>query len=262
MKSYKEAKMEEINETIIEPFEEFVFDDELYHYGKPRRSGRYPYGSGKDPYQHDDHSGISRNFLGRIDNMRKQNFTYTDEHGKKYTGDTAIAKSLGLTTSEFRIELGIAAAEQRCYNVARAKSLAKDGLGATEIGKVMGINESSVRSLLKTESEEKMNKAKETANLLKKLADEKGMLDVSKGVENELGISKEKLAQSLYLLKREGYNVYAGGIPQVTNKKGQQTTQQVLCKPGIDHKEIYNYDKTTQQEGCSNTRREHALYIL
>ena len=27
-------------------------EDELIHYGMPRRSGRYPYGSGKDPYQH------------------------------------------------------------------------------------------------------------------------------------------------------------------------------------------------------------------
>ena len=26
--------------------------NELMHYGMPRRSGRYPWGSGKDPYQH------------------------------------------------------------------------------------------------------------------------------------------------------------------------------------------------------------------
>ena len=28
-----------------------VYSDELYHYGVPRKSGRYPYGSGKEPYQ-------------------------------------------------------------------------------------------------------------------------------------------------------------------------------------------------------------------
>ena len=27
-------------------------DDILIHYGMPRRSGRYPWGSGEDPYQH------------------------------------------------------------------------------------------------------------------------------------------------------------------------------------------------------------------
>ena len=26
-------------------------NDYLMHYGMPRRSGRYPYGSGEDPYQ-------------------------------------------------------------------------------------------------------------------------------------------------------------------------------------------------------------------
>lgn len=30
-----------------------VYGDELYHYGIPRKSGRYPYGSGKEPYQDD-----------------------------------------------------------------------------------------------------------------------------------------------------------------------------------------------------------------
>lgn len=30
-----------------------VYGDELYHYGVPRKSGRYPYGSGQEPYQDD-----------------------------------------------------------------------------------------------------------------------------------------------------------------------------------------------------------------
>lgn len=30
-----------------------VGSEELYHYGVPRKSGRYPYGSGKEPYQND-----------------------------------------------------------------------------------------------------------------------------------------------------------------------------------------------------------------
>ena len=35
--------------TVLEP--QFKDEDELYHYGTPRHSGRYPYGSGKRPYQ-------------------------------------------------------------------------------------------------------------------------------------------------------------------------------------------------------------------
>ena len=50
----------------------------LMHYGMPRRSGRYPYGSGEDPYQH------GRDFLGRVDELRKEGFTFTDEKGKTW----------------------------------------------------------------------------------------------------------------------------------------------------------------------------------
>ena len=55
------------------------------------------------------------------------------------------------------------------------------------------------------------------------------------GVERELGISREKLNQALYMLEMEGYAVYGGGVPQVTNK-GQQTNLKVLCPPGTEHK--------------------------
>lgn len=216
--------------------------DSLMHYGMPRRSGRYPYGSGEDPYQHDN-----RDFLGRVEELRKQNFTYTDEKdGKTYTGDTAIAKSLGLSTTEFRTELGICKDERRMLQVARAKSLRDDGLNPTEIGRQMGVNESTVRSWFNQESENRMKAAQNTADFLKKrmeeVADKGGMLDVGKGAEIELNISKEKLDQALYLLKREGYEVYNNRVEQVTNR-GKFTTQKVLCPPGTEHKEIYDLER-------------------
>lgn len=210
-------------------------DSVLTHYGIPRRSGRYPWGSGDNPYQR------SGDFLSRVEELRKQNFTYADENGKKWTGDTAIAKSMGLNSTEFRTEISLAKNERRMLDVARAKSLRDDGKSNSEIGREMGVNESTVRSWLNENSEARMNKARETADFLKKHIDEKGMIDVGTGVERELGISKEKLNQALYLLEREGYPVYKGGIPQVTNP-GQQTNQKVICKPGTEHKEIYNYE--------------------
>ena len=219
--------------------------EELMHYGMPRRSGRYPYGSGDDPYQHG-----SRDFLGRVEELRKSNFEFVDEKGKKYTGDTAIAKSMGLTTGQFRTELGIANSERRALDVATAKSLKADGLGATEIGRKMGLPESTVRSLLDDRSEARMNQAKETAAHIKNIIDAKaksdpqghGMVDIGTGTEKELNISKERLNQATYLLEREGYVVYKGGISQVQNP-GQQTNQRVICTPGTKHKEIYEYDR-------------------
>lgn len=212
-------------------------DNYLEHYGTPRHSGRYPYGSGENPYQH------SGDFLGRISELKKAGFTYTDDDGKVWTGDNAIAKSMGLTSTEYRRQVSWAGYERRLDQVQRAKSLKADGLGATEIGKQMGLSESTVRSLLNPSSEDRMNQAMNTVNFLREKLNEKGMLDVTSGVETSLGISKERLNLALdYLEKAEGCPVYTGGIPQV-NTKGQQTIQKVLCKPGTEHKEIYDYSR-------------------
>ena len=209
----------------------YIAEDILMHYGIPRRSGRYPWGSGDDPYQRGD-----KDFLGRIDELKKQGWSETPEN---------IQKEFGLTTSQYRTEKALAKNERRMLNVATAKSLKEDGLGDSEIGRRMGVNESTVRSWLNEESETRMNEAKKTSDFIKKQIDEKGIIDVGSGVERELGISKERLNQSLELLEREGYPVYGGRIPQATNK-GKFTTVKVVCPPGTEHKDIYeafNNDK-------------------
>ena len=221
--------MNHVAEEIRKYYGSAEIGEALEHYGVKRRSGRYPWGSGDDPYQH-----ASRDFLGRIEELKKTGWTETPEN---------IKKEFGLTTSQYRMEKAIANDERRSLQVETAKRLKeKEGLGATEIGRKMGINESTVRSLLKEKSEAKMKEARETADFIKKQVDKNGMVDVGTGVERELNISQEKLNQALYLLEREGYPIYKGGIPQVTNP-GKQTNQKVICKPGTEHKEIYNFDK-------------------
>lgn len=212
-------------------------EEEMMHYGMPRRSGRYPYGSGDEPYQH------HKDFLGRIEELKKSGFTYTDEDGKTWTGDNAVAKSMGLTTTEYRRQVSWANYERRLLDVQTAKSLREDGLGYTEIGRKMGMNESTIRSLLDNESEGRMNKVMETVDYLRDQVEKKGMVDVGSDVARELNISKERLDMALdYLEKAEGCPVYKGGIPQPTNP-GQQTNQRVLCLPGTEHHEIYDYDR-------------------
>lgn len=221
--------MNQIAEEIKSLLTTDVMDDEehLEHIGMPRRSGRYPWGSGENPHQH------SGDFLSRIDALKKTGWTETPEN---------IKKEFGLTTTQYRAEKAIAKNERRALQVATAKSLKADGLGYTEIGRKMGINESSVRSLLDEKSEKKMSQAQKTADFLKEQIDKKGMIDVGTGVERELGISKEKLNQALSILEEQGYPIYKGGIPQVTNK-GKQTNQRIICPPGTQHKEIYDFDK-------------------
>ena len=205
-----------------------IAEEILMHYGIPRRSGRYPYGSGEDPYQHGN-----RDLLGRIEELKKQGWTETPEN---------IKKEFGLTTTQYRIEKSLAKDERRMLDVARAKSLKEDGKGATEIGREMGIPESTVRSLLNDKSEVRMKQAQETANFIREQIEKKGMIDIGTGVERELNISKEKLKEALYILEREGYPIYKGGIPQATNP-GQQTNQKVICPKGTKHSEIYQFDK-------------------
>ena len=203
-------------------------DIELAHYGMPRRSGRYPWGSGDDPYQHG-----SRDFLGRIEELKKNGWEETPEN---------IKKEFGLTTTQYRTEKALAKDERRSLDVARAKSLKEDGLGATEIGRKMGIPESTVRSLLNENSEARTQQARKTADFIKEQIDKKGMIDVGTGVERELNVSKEKLNEALYILEREGYPVYNGRFEQVTNR-GKFITQRVVCPPGTEYKEIYDLEK-------------------
>lgn len=211
--------------------------DDIEHYGMPRRSGRYPYGSGEDPYQH------NRDFLSRVEEMRKEGFTYTDKNGKTYTGDTAIAKSMNLSTTEFRTELAVVNNERKMLQYARAKSLKEDGKGWTEIGKEMGVSESTVRGWLENPKFSKnITEAQNAADFIKQQIDKKGMIDVGAKVCNEINISKERMDQALYLLKRDGYEIYGGRVEQPTNK-GQFTTIKVACPPGTPHKEIYNTEK-------------------
>ena len=195
--------------------------DELMHYGMPRRSGRYPWGSGKDPYQH------SGDFLSRVDELSKKGLSEKD-----------IADHFGLTTSQLRIQKSLAKDERRTLEVDTAKGLRDKGYSLNEIAKMMGYNnDSSVRSLLNEHSEARMKEAKNTAEFLKKQVKEKGMIDVGTGVERELGISKEKLKEALYILELEGYNTFGGGVPQVNNP-GKQTNLKVLCPPDTPYKTI------------------------
>ena len=222
--------MSSVTEDILNHYSgdiEDIPDDILAHYGMPKRSGRYPYGSGDNPYQH------STDFLARVEELKKNGWAETPEN---------IKKEFGLTTTQYRMEKSIAKNERKMLTVARIKSLREDGKGWTEIGKEVGLPESTVRSLMEEKSRINMAEARSTADIIKKHIDEKGMIDVGKGVERELGVSREKLEQALYLLEREGYPVYKGGIPQKTNP-GQQTNQKVICPPGTEHKDIYNYDQ-------------------
>ncbi|MBR6640580.1 MAG: helix-turn-helix domain-containing protein [Clostridia bacterium] len=205
---------------------EMTDEEFLEHYGMPRRSGRYPWGSGKDNYQH------SNDFLARVEKLKKEGWKETPEN---------IKKEFGLSVKQYRMEKSICNDTRRSYQVATAKSLKEDGLSNSEIGRRMGVNESTVRGWFDKESESRMMKCKETADFLKQQVDKKRMIDVGSEVERELNISREKLDTALYMLEREGYHIHGGRVPQPTNKN-QMTTLKVLAAPDVPHKDIFQYE--------------------
>lgn len=200
-----------------------ISSDILAHYGIKRRSGRYPWGSGKNPFQR------SGDLLSRVEELQRQGLS-----------EKQIADDIGLSTTDLRMQLRVAKHERRALEADRARSLREDGLSLNEIAKEMGYeNDSSIRSLLNESTAASKNRAKATAETLKKIIEEKGMIDVGVGAEINLGVSQSTLKEALFILETEGYNVYGIGIPQITNP-GKQTNTPVLCKSDVSYKDVYD----------------------
>ena len=219
--------MSQVVEEMLSYYTGTDTGEALEHYGTKFHSGRYPYGSGEDPHQH------GGDFLARVEALRKNGWKETAEN---------VKKEFGLTLEEYRNEKSWASFTRRELNVSRAKSLTAQGKGPSEIGREMGVSESTVRSWLNPKTEDNMMQAKKTAEFLKGQVDSRGMIDVGVNVEQNLNVSRTKLDQALYALEAEGYVIHKGRVEQVTNR-GNWTTQMVLCPPGTPWKEIYNTDK-------------------
>ena len=224
--------------SVLDEMRAVLEGDELYHYGTKFHSGRFPYGSGEDPYQHDG------DFLTRIERHKK-------EDGFKETAEE-VQKYFGMKLEDYRNEKYWSEYTRREQNVSKAKSLKEKGLGNSAIGREMGVSESTVRSWLDPKSEAKMQAAKQTADFLKQQIDEKGVLDVGKdvekyinvgeGAENKLGISRTRLDQAIYALESDGYVKMQNRIPQ-PNNPGQYTTQMLLCPPGTPKDARFKWDQ-------------------
>ena len=192
------------------------------HYGVKRRSGRYPWGSGENPYQH------GRDFLARVEELQAQ--------GKS---EKEIAGELKMSTTDLRMQVRVAKHERRALQAARAQALREDGKTLDEIAQIMGYNnDSSVRALLNETTATNKNKAIQTAEVLKKELAEKGALDVGVGVERELGVSAGILEEALFILETEGYNRFGVGVPN-TNDPSKRTTTKVIALPEIEQNHFY-----------------------
>ena len=201
---------------------DLVEEDILMHYGVKRRSGRYPWGSGDNPYQH------GGDFLARVEELQRLGKT-----------EKQIADELHLSTTDLRMQVRVAKHERRALQADRARSLREDGKTLDEIASILGYaNDSSVRALLNENTAANKNKAQATAEILKKELAEKGAIDVGTGVERQLGVSTGVLQEALFILETEGYNRYGVGVPQVNDPK-KRTITPVISVPESDQREVY-----------------------
>lgn len=216
----------------------FVIDTEedvIEHYGTKEHSGRYPWGSGEDPFER------HASFLGRVAELESKGLSPTE-----------VAKGMGMTTTVLRAQRSIAVNAQKKELQSQAYRLKTEkGLSNVAIGKKMGINESSVRSLLNPAATANSDVLVNTASFLKNQVDKSGgYIDVGRGSEQSVGVSRQKMLTALALAKEDGYNVHYIKVPQLGTN--HETTTIVLAPPDTKTSDIYkNLDKIKNINGWS-----------
>lgn len=214
---------------------------DLAHYGVKRKSGRYPWGSGKDPHQH------SGDLLSTIKDLKAKGLS-----------ETEIAKGLGMTTTQLRAQKSIAKNEKRKADVAMVARLKEKGMSNTAIGRRMGINESSVRALLDPTLKERAGSTEALAKELKKQVGKDGLLDVGLGVEVNMGVTSTKMKTATAMLEAEGYHVHKVKVQQQTT--GKFTEMKVLVPPGMDYKTVLAKRGEIKAPGVNIEDRGRTVY--
>lgn len=194
--------------------------NKLIHYGTPQHSGRYPWGSGGNAQQR------NKSFLGYVADLKKKGLS-----------EVEIARGVGMTTTQLRAKKTLANAAQRKADSAEALRYYDKGMSKSEIGRRMGRNESSIRSLLNPALQAKSEITNTTAVMLKEAVNAKKYVDVGLGVEHHIGISRTKLKTAISVLESEGYKVFYIQTPQLGTTK--KTTVMTLVQPGVDYAELY-----------------------
>ena len=211
-----------------------------------RGSGRYPYGSGNRPHQH------SWDLKSRYAKLSKE---INPETGKRYS-EKEIAAAMGFTKAEWdkekqewvqgghvaklRAEKEIAVAEVKSdqydevmWYYSHINPDTGKPYKRADIARLMGVNESTIRSYENTAKDINDSTLMQAADKLKSISEEKGFLDISKGAELTLGVSPDRMNTVVEVLKKDGYSVQNIMIPQASNPN-HYTTMTVLCPPGME----------------------------
>ena len=194
--------------------------DYLAHYGIIRRSGRYPWGSGENPYQR------NQMFLQSVKELEDQGMTQVE-----------IAEGFGITTTELRQHRTIAKNEIKQADINQAQRLKDKGYSNVAIAERMNLpSESSVRALLAPAAKERAQILDSTTQMLKDEVEKKKYLDIGEQVEQQAGVSRTHLNTAIAKAVDEGYKVQYLRVPQLGT--GELTSMKVLTKDDVSWKEL------------------------
>ena len=266
----------------------------LQHYGVSKRdgapigSGRYPLGSGEEPYQRDGKAGSLDNYvndlmkkgfkmadIAKLNHMELKDLrtqvlvdrsnvvadktgekpynpktdgpihTYYAAARKRNISEKDIAKLNQLSIDELRAKVSISTNHEKAINMAKAQQLRDHGYGPTEIGRKMGVPESTVRGWLKPKEDSKEGSLQFVADTLKKkIDDDDCYLEVGQGSELYLkGVSQTKMKTAVAMLKEQGYEKIVIQADQGITGRNQKTYLTVICPPGTTYKDVVNNTK-------------------
>lgn len=223
------------------------------HEGATPHSGRYPWGSGKNPGQH------PKTFAEHVDSMRKQGMTdkeiargmkitmsefenryfYDKVKGMRAKGhtDKEIASKMNMSIRELKARYSIAFTENRKGHVAEAERLLERGLTKQEIANRFGVNESTVRSWLNKDISDRQSVTMSTVDVLKREVDRQKYIDIGSGVAESMGITPTRLDTAVQYLKDKGYEVHKIPVAQINNPD-HKTNVKVLCEPGTTWRDL------------------------
>lgn len=197
--------------------------------GAPIGSGRYPLGSGENPYQ--DY----KDFKNRVTQIKKSNPGIKEKDLITYLFDDYGP----ITIRQYRQMITKSNAEIAAQDYREAHKLKERGWSDKAIASKLGRSESGVRDLLQRDATAKSRKINNTAELLKESLDSKGgFIDIGSGVELVTGVSRSNLDAAVKQLESEGYVVRKVPIRQMFGQGN--TTIKALCPPGTTNADLYN----------------------
>lgn len=210
--------------------------EELYHYGTPRHSGRYPWGSGKDPYQR------NTNFKKTIDDLRKQGLSEAEIAAAMKIKDRKGKASVAM----LRAMESRAVTDIRKEEMDRVVKLRDKGYSWQAVADELGLaNESSARTLYKRAQSGQKELLDLASDALKEEVKNKQFIDVGPGSELYLGVTNQKMKTAILDLQAQGYQIFTPRVGQM-GMDGNTTTLTILAAPGTTFKEALEAMKSNK----------------